>query len=55
MKGQNFAKPQGMLVFRSFEDAARNGFQFYDKVTGYSIVRMSTAAGWALAMVEDTP
>ena len=42
-----------MLIFRSLEDAVRNGFQFYDKLNGYYVVRTSTAAGWALALVED--
>ena len=53
MNGQNFAKPHGILVFRSIEDAVRNGFQVYDTSSGHYIVRRSTAAGWALAIVED--
>jgi len=55
MKGQNFGKPHGMLVFRSLEDAVRNGFQCYDRLSGYYIVRAGTPAGWALALVEDAP
>jgi hypothetical protein len=53
MKGQTFIRPQGLLVFRSLEDAARNGFQFYDKTTGYFLVRASMANGWALALAEQ--
>jgi len=53
MNAQNFAKPHGILAFRSIEDAVRNGFQFYDKLSGYYIVRGNTAAGWVLALVED--
>ena len=53
MNGQNFAKAHGMLVFRSLEDAVRNGFQVYDKFNGYYVVRTNTAAGCAIALVED--
>ena len=52
--GQNFAKPRGVLVFRSLEDAVRNGFQVYDRASDYLLVRAPTSAGWAFALVCET-
>ena len=41
-----------MLVFHSLDDAIKAGFQVYERAkTGY-LVRVKTAAGWALASVE---
>jgi hypothetical protein len=42
----------GMVVFKSLADALRAGYQVYDRTkTGY-VVRMRTAAGWAMALVD---
>jgi hypothetical protein len=41
-----------MLVFSSLAEALRAGFQIFDRTsTGY-LVRIKTARGWALALVE---
>jgi hypothetical protein len=42
----------GMLVFRSLDEAARAGFQIYDRTsTGY-LVRATIGGRWQLALVE---
>lgn len=41
-----------MLIFRSVADALHAGYHVYDRTkTGY-LVRIKTARGWALALVE---
>ena len=52
MTAQNFARPQGIVVFKNLADALRNGFQVYDKTSDGYLVRTQTAAGWALALVR---
>jgi len=41
----------GILVFNSLAEALRAGFEPYDKTERGYLVRMRTAAGWALAIV----
>ena len=42
----------GIIVFESLAQAIRAGFELYEQTaTGY-VVRMRTAAGWALALVS---
>jgi hypothetical protein len=42
----------GVMVFKSLADALRCGFQVYDRTKHGYLVRVKTAAGWALAIVE---
>ena len=53
MMEQNFANPQGILVFNSLADAVRNGFQPYEKTGDGYLVRRHTAAGLALAIAKE--
>jgi hypothetical protein len=55
MANQNFAKPQGVMIFRKLDDALRNGFQVYEKTSYGYLVRTHTAKGMAFALVQDTP
>ena len=41
----------GIIVFDSLAEALRAGFELYDKTERGYLVRMRTAAGWALALV----
>ena len=41
----------GLVVFKSLADALRAGFQIYDRTENGYLVRMKTAAGWAMALV----
>lgn len=41
----------GLVVFRSLEQAIRQGYQVYDKNAEGYLVRTRTANGWALALV----
>ena len=42
----------GLMVFSSLAEALRCGFQVYDRTRNGYLVRIKTAAGWALALVE---
>jgi hypothetical protein len=42
----------GLLVFRSLADALRAGYQVYDRTSDGYLVRIRTAAGWAIAIVS---
>lgn len=43
---------QGLTVFRNLHEALNAGYYVYDRTpTGY-VMRLHTAAGWALAIVE---
>jgi len=44
----------GLMVFKSLADALRYGFQVYDRTENGYLVRIKTAAGWALAVVEPS-
>jgi hypothetical protein len=52
MNGQNFAKPNGLLVFKDLADALRNGFELFEKSANGYLVRTRTDAGWAFALVR---
>jgi hypothetical protein len=54
MSTQNFAKPQGVMVFGKLEDAVRNGFEVYERTSNGYLVRTRTAGGWAFALVHET-
>ncbi|HXP93611.1 MAG TPA: hypothetical protein VN905_09090 [Candidatus Binatia bacterium] len=41
----------GLVVFKSLADALRAGYQIYDRTENGYLVRMKTAAGWAMAIV----
>lgn len=44
----------GIVTFRTLAEALKAGYQVYDRTsTGY-IVRVKTASGWALALVNCT-
>ena len=53
MMAQNFAKPQGILIFNSLADAVRNGFQPYERTGDGYLVRRHTVAGLALAIARE--
>lgn len=42
---------QGLLVFHSLEQAIREGYQVYYRISEGYMVRTRTAQGWALALV----
>jgi len=42
----------GMVVFGSVAEALRAGYQVYDRTHDGYLVRIRTAAGWALALVD---
>ena len=42
----------GITVFSSVSEALRAGFQVYDRTSYGYLVRMRTARGWALAVVN---
>ena len=50
---QNFAKPQGIVVFPTLPEAVRNGFEVYERSRDGYLVRTRTEAGWALALVRE--
>lgn len=41
----------GLLAFKSLEEAIRAGYHVYDKTSDGYLVRIKTAAGFALALV----
>ncbi len=43
---------KGLVVFRSLSEAARNGFEVYDRTSDGYLVRTRTDAGWAFAIVD---
>jgi hypothetical protein len=43
----------GFVVFTSLAEALRCGFQVYERTQDGYLVRIKTAAGWALAVVEQ--
>ena len=53
MNYHNFAKPQGLLVFRNLAEAVRNGFQPFEKIAEGYLVQTCTDAGWAFALVSS--
>jgi len=42
----------GMMVFRSLSEALRHGYQISDRTQAGYVVRIKTAGGWAMALVE---
>ena len=42
----------GIIVFDSLAQAVRAGFELYEKTESGYLVRMRTAAGWALALAK---
>jgi hypothetical protein len=43
---------QGIQVFETLTQALCAGFTVYDRTPGGYLVRMRTAGGWAIAIVE---
>ena len=43
----------GLVVFKSLAEALRCGFQVYERTPDGYLVRTKTAAGWALAVVQQ--
>lgn len=43
---------QGILTFPTIAEAMRLGFTVYDRTPSGYLMRIKTAAGWALAVVE---
>jgi hypothetical protein len=50
-KGKEDADMAGLMVFKSLTEALKYGFQVYDRTKDGYIVRIQTAAGWAMAVV----
>jgi len=44
----------GLIVFKSLEEAERNGYQPFDRTSNGYLVRTRTDAGWAMAIVDLT-
>ena len=42
----------GLMVFTSVSEALRAGYQVYDRTADGYLVRIRTAAGWAMALVN---
>ena len=42
----------GLMVFTSISEALRAGYQVYDRTADGYLVRIRTAAGWAMALVN---
>lgn len=42
----------GIVVFGSVAEALRAGYQVYDRTSDGYLVRIRTAAGWAMALVN---
>jgi len=42
----------GLMVFKSLAEALRAGYQVYDRTADGYLVRTSTTAGWAMALVS---
>ena len=42
----------GIMVFTTLAAAIRAGYQVYDRIPGGYLVRMRTARGWAMALVD---
>lgn len=45
---------QGLMVFKSLDEALKAGYHVYDRTTEGYLVRISTAMGWAIALVRLT-
>ena len=45
----------GLMVFSSVTEALRAGYQIYDRTADGYIVRIQTARGWAMALVNCKP
>ena len=43
---------QGILTFKSMDEALARGYSFFDRIDGGYLVRTSTSKGWALAIVR---
>jgi hypothetical protein len=43
----------GIVVFGSVAEALRAGYQVYDRTRDGYLVRIRTAAGWAMALVDS--
>jgi hypothetical protein len=41
----------GLVIFKTLADALKAGYQVYDRTSDGYLVRMRTAAGWAMAIV----
>lgn len=42
---------QGVLVFKTLQEALRAGYQVYDRTKEGYLVRTRTSNGWAMALV----
>ncbi len=42
----------GLVVFKSLALALRAGYQVYDRTADGYLVRVRTAGGWAMALVD---
>ena len=45
----------GIVVFTSLTEAIRQGYQVYDRTEDGYLLRIMTAAGWAMARVVVRP
>jgi hypothetical protein len=43
---------QGLLVFKTLDDAFAHGFQFFDVTDDGFLVRKRMESGWAIAIVS---
>lgn len=43
---------QGLVVFKSLDEAIKAGYELYDRTPEIYLVRTKTAGGWALAFAR---